>query len=869
MDSAVENSPRLFDIDTNVFDSYTPAQKDLAAPLDLNHLICYLTAHTVIDYTAVSDFFLTYRLFASPEEVLQILFARFEWAARVHNTKNREGFAVGRDVAVRTFVVIRHWILNYFADDFLPNLDLRQSMAYALNTISLRPEITDSVHLTHIMKQLKRSWLAELALYWDVHTPNGEPAENLPVFAGGPHGIEVCPQSIGQRRLTLLSFYKGPIEPIAMAVDTKQHGSLLKGGILVDNDVEVARIKVSPMKAAASTRRHFFRKRHEPPPAQDIILEDKVDVLALHVVKDLNAMLKWRASRSIVRDRSFISHISQARVSDSTLSRFRPSFASAASTVRQPKREVTSDTLDIATGLVSTSSESDDDDRHHEKEQPAELIDEHNEADAINLRRSAACWDGVGGLQSMDIERVSYNGSLSTLSTLSRPSAGSYVAGHKPFSYEKTFPCMNSDAFESAVEVNSPAKSAHRQSQSDSEGERDIFHDTESTNSDLFQENDSGENSDFSLLSEQSNGGMAPCPGFNADIAAELAAIPDENTHEDALLTALRKLEGTYQPVVQPIREKSQNMTDSMLFQTAFASANDLAAAEAADEVATVRSLAIGTAPSIISETASHALDESNSTNTLDRSRHAPFILAISAEEAYQQMTLIEKDALEQVDWKVLIEAAWPKRPVPTYSWLHLLATGPPQGIQVVISRFNLVVNWVRSEIILCLTPSLKAQTIMRFIRIAYLSLKGQNMATLMQIVLGLTNRVIERETAAWNLVGKNERRILDRLKEITSVNNNFSRLRAEHRRIDFSKGCIPFTGIYLSDLEHNHQRPSFNDKGEIVFAKFQTAASLVRGFLQCVEWAKNYKLTTNPSVLSKCLYLQSLSQQDFDMLEA
>lgn len=866
MDSAVDNSSRLFETDTKVFEEYTPSSQDLSSPLDLNHLVCYLTAHTVIDYTAISDFFLTYRLFSSPNTVLKLLFSRLEWAARVSYTKSRADSEVGRDVAVRTFVVIRHWILNYFVDDFLPDLDLRQLMAYALNTLSLVPQVTESPHLTHIIKQLKRCWLGELALHWTTHNNSSEAPEDLPVYAGGPYGFDTPSLSAAERRLTLLSFYKEPIEPIAVTVDTKQHGSLLNGGILVDNDVEVSKIKNSTLKPSTPARRHFFRRRHEQQPPEDIVLENKVDVLALQVIKDLNAMLRWKVSRSIVRDRSFISHITQARLSDSTIGRFRASRASSISTIRQPKRDKTSDTLDIATALVNTSSESDEDDRKLGAKPLA--LNENHDAEIVNLRRSAACWNADGGgLQALDIERVSYNGSLSTLSTLSRNSTSSYEdePETKPFSYEHTFSCANPEAFESAVEV-SPFKPAH-QLTPDRDDSEDEFHDTESMLGD-FLENNSEVGSDISLLSEQSIGGMAPCPGFNAEIAAELAAIPDESTHEDALIIALRKLEGTYEPVVKP-SQRTEAITESQLFQSAFASTNNLNSMAANnDDVVSVQSLAIGAAPSIISNIASEALDESGR-NVLDRSRHAPFILAMTPEDIYQQMTLIERDALEQVDWKVLVDASWPKRPLPTYSWLQLLATRPPRGIEVVIARFNLVVNWVRSEIILCLTPTLKAQSIIRFIQIAYMSYKGQNMATLMQIVLGLTNRVIERESAAWNLVPKKERRILDRLKTITSVDKNFSRLRAEHSRFDFSRGCIPFTGIYLSDLEHNNQRPTFNDKGEIVFSKFQMTASVIRSYLQCIEWAKNYNLKTNPSLLSKCLYLQSLSQQDFDLLEA
>ncbi|KAG0274500.1 hypothetical protein BGZ95_009711 [Linnemannia exigua] len=65
-----------------------------------------------IDYTFLTDFFLIYRLFISPPALLRLLMARFHWAL-TEDTPQR------MIVRVRTFVVLRHWLLNYFEYDFM------------------------------------------------------------------------------------------------------------------------------------------------------------------------------------------------------------------------------------------------------------------------------------------------------------------------------------------------------------------------------------------------------------------------------------------------------------------------------------------------------------------------------------------------------------------------------------------------------------------------------------------------------------------------------------------------------------------------------------------------------------------------------
>ncbi|KAI5301218.1 Guanine nucleotide exchange factor lte1, partial [Ascosphaera atra] len=92
-------------------------------------IIAQITSDTFMDYELVSDFFLTFRPYLDAQKLVHLLFARLEWSMDRHT-------ADGRIVRIRTFAALRHWVLNYFADDFLhehSGLELRKAFCGRLN----------------------------------------------------------------------------------------------------------------------------------------------------------------------------------------------------------------------------------------------------------------------------------------------------------------------------------------------------------------------------------------------------------------------------------------------------------------------------------------------------------------------------------------------------------------------------------------------------------------------------------------------------------------------------------------------------------------------------------------------------------------
>jgi GDP/GTP exchange factor required for growth at low temperature len=254
----------------------------------------------------------------------------------------------------------------------------------------------------------------------------------------------------------------------------------------------------------------------------------------------------------------------------------------------------------------------------------------------------------------------------------------------------------------------------------------------------------------------------------------------------------------------------------------------------------------------------------------LPTGNHTPFILNYSSQELCHQLTLVERDALAEVDWKDLIELRWNQKLVPIQSWLGLLVERNVRGVEIVISRFNLMVNWVKSEVLLTRTLNERVQTICRFIHVAQRAREMQNFATMMQIVLALCSAVVSSLSTTWSRVPPEEMSIFREMEEIISPLRNFSRLRTELNAIDPMRGCIPFVGVYLTDLIFNSERPSFTDTPGsgprlVNFEKMRTSASIVKSLIQCIQWSSNYKIEADRDLLAKCLYIQSLTTEEME----
>jgi len=112
----------------------------------------------------------------SPTKLLGLLCARFEWGlirGAVVKPPDNEGsvqnlswLSIGM-VRVRTFAALRHWLLNYFADDFAPSASLRSQFVKSINSFGRDKRVKGSPRDTRIISELKRCWRTASSVYWD------------------------------------------------------------------------------------------------------------------------------------------------------------------------------------------------------------------------------------------------------------------------------------------------------------------------------------------------------------------------------------------------------------------------------------------------------------------------------------------------------------------------------------------------------------------------------------------------------------------------------------------------------------------------------------------------------------------------------
>lgn len=249
-------------------------------------------------------------------------------------------------------------------------------------------------------------------------------------------------------------------------------------------------------------------------------------------------------------------------------------------------------------------------------------------------------------------------------------------------------------------------------------------------------------------------------------------------------------------------------------------------------------------------------------------SAHLPFILAFDSDVLAQQFTLIEKDALNEIDWKELVDMQWRHcQKSNCRSWVQFLRHCDAQGVEVVIARFNIMVKWAVSEIVLTKNIEERARCIIKYIHIAANCRRYRNFATLVQLTIALTSNEIGRLTRTWSLVPARDLKTLQELEALVTPTRNFYNLRAEMETGSDSP-CIPFVMIYTHDLLYNAQRPSEVASSPttaplVNFERCRIAASVVRTVLRLLEASAKYKFQPVEGTTERCLWMGALSDEE------
>ncbi|KIX03455.1 uncharacterized protein Z518_07007 [Rhinocladiella mackenziei CBS 650.93] len=259
---------------------------------------------------------------------------------------------------------------------------------------------------------------------------------------------------------------------------------------------------------------------------------------------------------------------------------------------------------------------------------------------------------------------------------------------------------------------------------------------------------------------------------------------------------------------------------------------------------------------------------ESSSSQPLGRlpagPAHIPFVLACDSQVLAQQMTLVEKSALCEVEWSDLVEMRWDNKSAEVLDWVDCLTNGSIRGIDLVITRFNLVVKWALSEIVLTQDIQERARVITKYIHVAAHARRLHNYATMLQLTIALTSTDCTRLSKTWSIVSAPDKSLLKHMDALVQPIRNFHDLRLEMESADLSDGCIPFIGLYVHDLTYNAQKPPYIPTGQgaeplVNFERYRTAAIIVKGLLRLIDASSRYNFEAIPGVIERCLWLAAL----------
>ncbi|KAM7204800.1 guanine nucleotide exchange factor LTE1 [Rhypophila sp. PSN 637] len=260
---------------------------------------------------------------------------------------------------------------------------------------------------------------------------------------------------------------------------------------------------------------------------------------------------------------------------------------------------------------------------------------------------------------------------------------------------------------------------------------------------------------------------------------------------------------------------------------------------------------------------------------------HLPFILAFDSDILAQQFTLIEKDALNEIDWKELIDMRWKnaeQNGINARSWVSFLRDTDARGVEVVIARFNIMVKWAISEIVLTQDIEERARCIIKLIHIAAHCRRYRNFATMSQLTIALTSNEVGRLVKTWALVPASDQKTMQDLEALISPTRNFFSLRSEMEgggeagAAAIEMGCIPFVGIYTHDLLFNAQRPSEIASSPttaplVNFERCRTSAGVVKTLLRLLESSSLYTFQPIEGITERCLWMGALTDDEIRKL--
>ncbi|XP_049850368.1 ras guanine nucleotide exchange factor A-like [Schistocerca gregaria] len=188
----------------------------------------------------------------------------------------------------------------------------------------------------------------------------------------------------------------------------------------------------------------------------------------------------------------------------------------------------------------------------------------------------------------------------------------------------------------------------------------------------------------------------------------------------------------------------------------------------------------------------------------------------IDEEEIARQLTLIEFEGFYKIQGSELLHQSWNK-PKLKHRAPHVLE---------VIERFNSISEWVATKMLLVKKLKDRVKTLSRLINIADHLKKMRNYSTLMAYLAAFRSTPIERLKRTFDELQPKTKETLANLLEFMNVNDQYSTYLRELENPKLP--CIPFLGLYLTELTYAEESAESSKQGLINFSKCRTIYKII-----------------------------------------
>ncbi|ERF68675.1 hypothetical protein EPUS_05736 [Endocarpon pusillum Z07020] len=230
---------------------------------------------------------------------------------------------------------------------------------------------------------------------------------------------------------------------------------------------------------------------------------------------------------------------------------------------------------------------------------------------------------------------------------------------------------------------------------------------------------------------------------------------------------------------------------------------------------------------------------------TLTNSAPAPILpknmkklkfLDIDATEFARQLTIIESKLYGKIKPTECLGKTWQKKVGPE-------EPDPAPNVKSLILHSNQLTNWVAEMILSQSEVKKRVLVIKHFVSIADKCRNMNNFSTLTSIVSALGTAPIHRLNRTWTQVSPKTMTSLNVMRQLMASTKNFGEYRERLRRAN--PPCIPFLGVYLTDLTFIEDGIASIVKNSnlINFAKRTKTAEVIRD----IQQYQNVPYSLNP----------------------